>query len=365
MAANKRSELLGAHLAKPQHELRPILTSLNGDNSWLMSFPVPRSKKTPTASKPAKAYYHIVWDPWFSTSGAAITIASWFATVTQTAHSTIQNGGDVEEIVREIECKAAEAGLVNPDLQESSKEPMVDAIVISMHYTDHLHEASLRKFDRRIPIVAAPEAAAIMHKWGYFQTIVSLQDMGDEGSAWQALHPRGPLPEWLTPFRLRGEHDLNFAIVVVWSHELAGEGEEVGTAQTTRHDALWVSPHGMRMDQTPLQAFLRDTTKTVDVLAMLHPLKESFTWGWQTVSGVTGGLALERALKKSPKYWVLEADAVFGYWGLVMTRTWDVPRTLDWGLAEEERRARENGDTVVKRRPNLVQVDIDQSLVLV
>ncbi|KAK8092485.1 hypothetical protein PG999_014684 [Apiospora kogelbergensis] len=361
MAANSRSALLGAHMKESKsQQLRPILTSLNGDNSWLISFPRP-ADRNPAAPKPSKAYYHVVWDPWFSTSGAAVTIASWVASVSLTAQSPIQNGDDIEQIAREIENKAADAGLIDAGLPGPSQDPMVDAIIITFHYADHLHETSLRKFDRRIPVVAAPEAAAILEKWEYFQSVTVMQDMVEEGPGWQALHPQGPLPEWLTIFRLRGEHELNFATAVVWSHE--SDAGEAGTTQE-RHEALWVSPHGMRMDQPALQAFLRDTTRTVDVLAMLHPLKESFTWGWQTVSGVTGGLAFERALKKSPKYWIPAADAVFSYWGLIMTRVFDVRRTLGWGLAEEERLAKEKGEAVTTRQPNLVQIGVGESLVL-
>ncbi|KAK7957368.1 uncharacterized protein PG986_006590 [Apiospora aurea] len=363
MATSTRSALLNAHTGKSKpSELRPILTSLNGDNSWLMSFPVPASKSRKDP-KPRKAYYHIVWDPWFATSGAAVTFASWLASVSQTAQSTVNSGDDVEQIAREIESKAVEADLVKGIGGEA--ELMVDAIIVSFHYTDHMHEASLRKFDRRIPVMAASEAAAIMEGWDYFQAVATMKDVGDEGSNWQALHPNGALPAWLTPFRLKGEHELNFATVLVWSHPGVDGGDDAGAAPTTVHEALWVAPHGIRMDQPALQAFLRETTKTVDVLAMLHPLKESFTWGWQNVYGARGGLAIDRALKdKGPKYWVPAADAVLGYWGLIMLRVWDIRRTLDWGLAEEERLAGEKGEAVTKRRPNLVEVGNGASLVL-
>ncbi|KAK7928937.1 hypothetical protein PG985_005935 [Apiospora marii] len=367
MASNKRAALLGAHMGKmtKPSELRPVLTSLNGDNSWLMSFPVPPDEG-PTATKHRKVYYHIVFDPWFQSSGAAVTVASWIIWAALTAQSTIQNGDDVEQIAREIELSAAKAGLVAGNEEPGGgNERMVDAIVISSRVTDHLHEESLRQFDRRIPVVAVPDAAVILNGWDYFDTVVSMQDMGgDDGSEWQGLHPRGPLPGWLTPFRLR-ESALNFAIVIVWSRGLV-DIEVSGAAaaqQTPQHEALWVSPHGMHLEQPPLQAFLRDTTKTVNVLAMLHPLKEGFTWGWNTVLGVTGGLAVERALG-GPKYWIPTANAALSYWGLFMLRVQDIPRSMEWGLAKEERIAREKGEAVVERRPNLVQVKSGESLVL-
>ncbi|KAK7981323.1 hypothetical protein PG988_003561 [Apiospora saccharicola] len=340
MASSNRPALLRAHMSKissKPSELRPILTSLNGDNSWLMSFPVPSSgsSEVPMAVKLRKAYYHIVFDPWFESSGASVTVASWLIWVALAAPSTnIHHGDDVEQITREIERSVGTAG--NDEEQprgEGEDERMVDCIVISSRVTEHLHEASLRKFDRRIPVVAG---------WGYFETVVAMKDMGgdDDGSDWQDLHPNGPLPGWLTPFRLR-ESVQNYAIVIVWSHGLL-DSEDSTQQPPCRHEALWVSPHGMHLDSPPFQAFLRDTTKTVDVLAMLHPLRDSFVSGWQTVLGGHG-----------------RAGGRESIW-----RAQEMPRTLEWGLEKEERSAREKGEAVVRRRPNLVEVNSGEYLVL-
>lgn len=209
MASNNHSALLGAHAERISKlsELRSILTSLNGDNGWLMSFTVPPGEgPTTEAQKPRKAYYHVVFDPWFESSGQSVTGASWliWVALAEAPSSAIHTGDDVEQIARKIERSAAQAGLIagNEELEEN--ERMVDAIVISSRVTDHLPEASLRRFDRRIPVVAMPEAAAILKGWNYFQTVVAMKDMsGHDRSAWQALHPNNPLPGWLTPFRLR------------------------------------------------------------------------------------------------------------------------------------------------------------------
>ncbi|KAK8059081.1 hypothetical protein PG996_009011 [Apiospora saccharicola] len=338
MASNNRPALLRAYMTRNsrQSELHPILTSLNGDNSWLMSFPVPPGVEDPTMATSRKAYYHIVFDPWFESSGASVTVASWLIWVALAVPSTtIHNGEDIEQIAREIERSVGTAGNDEEEPrgegEDNEHERMVDCIIISSRVTDHLHEASLRKFDRRIPVVAVPDAAAVLQGWDYFETVVAMKDMGgdDDGTDWQDLHPNGPLPGWLTPFRLR-ESVQNYAIVIVWSHGDLLASEDSGPS---RHEALWISPHGMHLDSPPFQAFLRDTTKTVDVLAMLHPLKDSFAFGWQTVLGVTGGLA-------------------------------DMPRTLKWGLEKEEWTAQEKGEAVVERRPNLVEVNSGESLVL-
>lgn len=58
-------------LAGPNAAKRPLLTVLNGDNSWLMSFPRPPSERTPQD----KTFYHIVLDPWLT--GDIVIGAAW------------------------------------------------------------------------------------------------------------------------------------------------------------------------------------------------------------------------------------------------------------------------------------------------
>jgi hypothetical protein len=85
---------------------RPILTSLNGDNSWLLSFPRPPTDRTATG----KAYFHIVHDPWLA--GPEIQYASWLIYLNLAAPAAVSNGEGVEAVVRGIEEKARQAGIV-------------------------------------------------------------------------------------------------------------------------------------------------------------------------------------------------------------------------------------------------------------
>jgi hypothetical protein len=56
-----RTQVLKSQLAQPEAILRPVITYINGDVAWLVSFPRPTSDK----SANGKVYYHAVIDPWF------------------------------------------------------------------------------------------------------------------------------------------------------------------------------------------------------------------------------------------------------------------------------------------------------------
>ena len=62
----------------------------------------------------------------------------------------------------------------------------VDAILVSHTHFDHLDRASLRRFDRSLPIVAPTGVGKLLRGWGHSQ--VREVDAGDEG-AMVVAHP--------------------------------------------------------------------------------------------------------------------------------------------------------------------------------
>ncbi|ORY68524.1 uncharacterized protein BCR38DRAFT_363014 [Pseudomassariella vexata] len=337
--ASQRATTLKAHFDGSKQDLRPILTSLNGDNSWLMSFPCPAAER----AKLGKAYYHVVSDAWLA--GPAIALSRWLIHLSLPSNPIARDGPDVEKLACEVEEAAASDDIVPGENKPSSSTLHIDAIFVNFHYLDHCHEATLRTFDAKIPIFATAEASAMVHAWKHFDTIITTHDLDPEGESgsWRDLHPGAPLPAWLSVFRLLGHHELNFATAIVWSSD----------ADT--HEALLYSPHGICEDQATLQAFLGKMDPSFSVLAILHALKDSFSWGWRTTLGVSGGLALERMAK--PKYWVKTHDAPLAYWGLIMLRVIDTFRTLESGLEEEKDLKRDLGFDGLPRKPNLIEVE--------
>ncbi|KAK5651326.1 hypothetical protein OQA88_12559 [Cercophora sp. LCS_1] len=279
------TDTLQAHFSSANSP-RPILTSLNGDSSWLISLP------RPPTDRARKTYFHIVSDPWLS--GPANLHHPWFLQITTPAPPAISSGSAVSSVIAEIETVA------NPSSKSHESSP--DAIFVNFHYLDHLHEATLRTFDPAIPVFAAPEAAAIAKTWNHFTNITLTQDLLP-GKNSADLHPDG-LPGWLNVFRLPGHHELNFATAIVYS--ALGESE-----------AILHSPHGIRTDQPSLGVFTKEEIK---VLAILHALKDGYAFGMATTLGIKGGKALEEVTK--PKYWVKSHDAPLRYRGIIAWVGW-------------------------------------------
>ncbi|KAF7324933.1 hypothetical protein MKEN_00535600 [Mycena kentingensis (nom. inval.)] len=250
---------------------RPILTSLNGDNSWLISFPVPANlRKNEPGSK---AFYHVVSDAWLQGD----TGFGWgLVCIEMPGKPKIRDGAGVGAVVREIESAVGDGTGAG-----------VDAIFVNFHYDDHMHEGTLRTFDASIPVFATPQAAGTIHAWNHFSTVVTTKDFGVSATnePWRAYHPGAPLPDWLSVFRIPGHSVLNFATAMVWS------------PTSEQHEAILYSPHGIRPSQPPLRALIdliSNPSTNFSILAILHGLKTSYAFGIQTTLGVENGIALTR-----------------------------------------------------------------------
>ena len=336
-------DILRSQLDAQKEGPRPILTSLNGDNGWLMSFPRPPSEQATSG----KTYYHVVFEPWL---GEPITVLSpWFLHFSLTENPEFPDAAAVEAIVEEIE---AVAGKRSSRGREGSN---IDAIFLGFHYDDHTHKTSLMQFDRHIPVFATPEVMAMIKPWGHFITVALLRDLAAGTKTWKGpeLHPGDPLPPWLTILRLRGHAALYFCTAIVWTHVVGGE--EV-------HEAIMITPHGIRLDDGPLQAFL-DAEPRTEKLAMMCALKEAYAYGALQNLGVKGGLALYRHMGGA-RHWVLSHHQTFSYEGCLMRllNTHDVERTFEWGLEEERIEAGEGHREL--SRPTLVDVKNGSCFVL-
>lgn len=346
--------------------LRPILTSLNGDASWLLSIPLP----SPSSGK---TFYHIVSDPWLN--GPATLGTSWLICIDRLVPSSANNGSDVEGIIRDIE-KAA-GGVSNTGQEHGDKEsPWLDAIFVNFHYLDHMHQPTLVTFDKTIPVFATPEAAGSVRSWGHFDTVITTHDFeGSEpsGRGWRDFHPGSPLPAWLSVFRLPGDKELNFATAIVWSHDAEKHDDESVSKPTQKHDVLLNTPHGVSVTAPSIRAFFDSTSKfntrtgdadKVEVLALLASLKDSFSLGMPTTLGISGSLAMERLAR--PRYWIRSHDTALTYRGIFLrlARVIDVERTLDDGLEAEARAHGKTDGEGERRRPNLVDVRSGECFVL-
>lgn len=344
---SKSSKSLQDHFSNRGHKVRPILTSLNGDNSWLLSFPIPDKERQQPGGK---AYFHIVSDPWLA--GPSTSIHAYAISVTLPHSPAAKSGEDVEAIAREIEHLARDAGV--GAAAPTSSDNIIDLISIGLELDDHKHDDTLRSFRGTIPVLAAPKAAAPIRALNHFETVVDSQDLAPDTPTIESLHPSSSvLPPWLNIIRLPGSSFLNFATATIWSHTEGG---------TTKREVILTSPHSIKAEEPSIQKFVSilGQDQNTTVLALLHSLKENYSRVGQHTFGVLGGLELER--RTNARYWIQTADAKLLYTGVIMwlLATTDVFRTLDWGLQKE---AEKNGG-VKGRRPNYLEVGNGESFVL-
>jgi hypothetical protein len=315
--ADERVAKHRAHLGSKQ-DLRPIFTSLNGDNSWLLSFPRPEAERESSS----KAYFHIVHDPWLN--GPDVQYSSWLIHLSLSSTPAVINGAGVEDLIFEIESAAAEAGIV-PDSQTRSTEghSPIDAILINFHYGDHLHVPTLLTFSSSIPVFTTTDGAPIIEKLNHFNTIATYTDLPASFlGTWNSL-PRPPLlPSYITLFRIQGHHELNFLTALLWS------------PTPSTYEVVLYSPHGLHTATPALQSFLHHAEPEFETLALLHGLKESWTLNWQTTFGAKSGLELFR--QSRARYWVSTHNDQLGYGGLVWWLVKDIFRTVEWALGQEK-----------------------------
>jgi hypothetical protein len=328
-----------------QQDLRPILTSLNGDNSWLLSFPRPESERKASG----KAYFHLVNDPWLN--GPEVQGSSWLISLSLSSTPAAANGAGVDRLVREIEDAAADAGFVSKVKAEASEDrAAIDAILINFHYGDHLHAPTLLTFDTRIPVFTTSDGAPIISKLNHFANVTTYPDLSPSFSGDWSTHITIPgLPPYLTCFRIKGHHELNFLTVVLWK-----------SAPET-WEAVLHSPHGLYTSTPALQSLLVHANPRFSTLALLHGLKESWTWGWQTTFGAKTGLELFR--QSGARYWVSTHNDRLGYGGLVWWLVTDVFRTVEWALGQEKATS-EGAEGVVLEEVRVHEVENGGSFVL-
>ncbi|KZM23026.1 uncharacterized protein EKO05_0008410 [Ascochyta rabiei] len=330
------------HFSGPRQDIRPIFTSLNGDNSWLLSFPRPVAERKSTG----KAYFHVVLEPWLN--GPQVEYASWLAHLSLSSQPAVSDGAGVENLVQEVEQAAADAGIVSPRAVTPEANSPIDAVFMNFHYGDHLHVPTLLTFNPTITVFATVEAAAIIKKLNHFDNTVTYKDLDSKtfNGDWTNLHPGRLLPSYLTLFRIRGHHELNFLSALIWS------------PSPNNHEAVLYSPHGLHTSTPALQTLLHHSAPEFKTLALLHGLKESWTFNWQTTFGVATGLELQR--ETNAEYWINTHNDRLGYWGLVWFFANDIFKTIEWGLGQEKKG--ENGE--VRKEVKVIDVENGGCLVL-
>lgn len=353
-------------------ERRPILTHLNADTSWLLSLPVPRGQEELAGSRKGRKYLHIVFDPWFT--GTQEDVHGWFSTQWHKEESRYHSLEEVEGLIEEIEGLPRNGDPRKPDAKglgedvktgdmegtresrDGCMESLIDAIVISHEFTDHMHEATLRSAVPSLPIFA-PKGKAIdlLHTWSHFDTIIPIEltPSPEESPDWRNWCPdqknvRGlEWTAWCKVTRLLapeksaiGYHE---GVLFTYTSDL-----ESGKAE-----AIIYTPHGL--PPSAVQPLVGN--KSITTLALLHGEHDVRLAGAQLNLGEKNGREVVQVT--GARYWCATHDEVKHGSGLV---SWFLSRTVGQGkeIVEGEKE-KELGGSVVSCRT----VDNGERLVLV
>ncbi|RDI86395.1 hypothetical protein Vi05172_g3479 [Venturia inaequalis] len=313
---------------------RLILTHLNADTSWLISFPRPPTKDVEHKVN-KRSYFHVIVDPWLDTE--YVFFSRWFIAVSHATPSKYKTIEQVQRLILDIECAAENANL-DP---EDKGHP--DAVFVSHHLGDHCDRATLEQIDPLVPFISIASVVEHVKKWNHFQMVESMPDLDIDApqSLWQT-YESAILPDYLRVGRLPdgGPYpELHWATLLAFSpSQLSSSNAQVET--------ILYSPHGIHAHR------LIDTnwaTKYSKPLLLLHGLNPA--WSPQQANlGVDNASKLATILK--PKYWIPTHDGELKYRGFLSWFQQKTKKTFadanldieDWGEQDVKPICRELGN---------------------
>lgn len=403
--AHRRTEGIRQHISssstrhEQQHQassLRPIITSINGNVAWIVSLPRPVPHAPAHGRGRAKAYYHILVDPWFGEE--AVAGHRFILGMTLVRPPAL---GDTTAIVRAIgEIEAAAAALdQNPnsdsdhnrdededvEVEGTRGEGVIDAI-IATGAVEHAMHSSFTRFSSTIPVLATTASYESICAWKHFDSVSFLEPydptapspqrtgppLGEHSKAgkdgwkkttWSAAHDSTFTPSWLTVLALKVDNYNNFAVVLVMQDALSGGDDDVAVGG----EAIIMAPHGIYASEKGLQALITpspaatgavSTASSTEearhdslsqqqqqqqlpvaprLLAYLGPYKDSYTSVLHSVCGVSETLCFAQLPEDGIRYYVHNGDLPDGdlsYTGLLSYVLRDEPRTLEWGVEQ-------------------------------
>ncbi|KUJ08675.1 uncharacterized protein LY89DRAFT_690718 [Mollisia scopiformis] len=293
---------------------RPLLTHLNADTTWLLSIPYPSTNP----SLRNRTFYHILIDPWLK--GGQSDVAAFFSQQWHATPSSVQTITEVEDVIRRMEFTAkgkekADMGVAesleegqgdvivvdNHGLQEKQEGNVIDLVVVSHEFTDHMHKETLLEIPKTVPVLATVKAAGIIKSWKHFHVVGEVPRFSGD---WRKC-PHKTLPEWLDVSRVaKPGMDLLYyhsAIMIAFPKGYEGEGE-----------AVIYTPHGI----TPADlAPVAEANPKIHTLALLHGLQDISLPRAQLNKGAHNGLKAQRLL--GAKYWIGTHDELKKGGGIV------------------------------------------------
>lgn len=287
---------------------RPILTHLNADTSWLISFPRP-STEDDEDTKTNRVYYHVVLDPWLDTE--YVFGSRWFIAMNHAIPSKYKTIEQVQRLILNIEGAAENSNL------EDKGHP--DAVFVSHHLGDHCDRATLEQIDPSVPFVSIASVVEEVKKWNHFQTVESMPDLDIDSpqSLWQT-YKSAILPDHIRVGRLL---DGGSYPELHWATLLAFSPSQL-TSSNAQVETILYSPHGIYAHRLVNTDWASKHSKPLLLLHGLNP-----AWSPQRANlGVENGSKLATTL--GPKYWIPTHDEELEYRGFLGWFQWKTKKTF-------------------------------------
>ena len=269
----------------------PLIKHLNGDTSWLVSFPVSEQDR-------GDRQFNVIIDPWLS--GPQTDYYSWFSSQSHVIKACVDH-------VSELKTR-------------------IDAVVLSHEWTDHTHKATLLEIDPKTPVYATIKAAGIVRSWNHFTQVHTVEDL-EPGAHWSTTRLPG-----LTPcLGVSRISSTSFEIVSYYHVAicLAYVPPETQAPENSTASAILYSPHGVHapsLDRLP--------QSSLEVVALMHGLHQ--VWNPPFLGGMLnlGGLNAVRATRATKaRYWIGTHDEVKKGTGIVSyllrRKAWTVEEALE------------------------------------
>ncbi|KAG8711900.1 hypothetical protein FRC09_020349 [Ceratobasidium sp. 395] len=281
----------------------PVVKHLNGDTSWLISFPVSTQDRE-------DGLFNIIIDPWLT--GPQTDYYSWFSRQSHVIKACVDH-------ISELNTR-------------------IDAVVLSHEWSDHTHRATLLEIDAKTPVYATKNAADLVRSWDHFSTVHTIEDL-KPGAHWSTTHFPG-LPSCLGISRISS---TSFEIVSYYHVAIclayASPDVTQENVDKSKASAVLYSPHGVHapsLDRLPESG--------LEVLALMHGLHQ--VWNPPFLGGMLnlGGLNAVRSIRATKaRYWIGTHDEVKKGSGLVSYLLRRKVWTVEEALEEEEKKERGKG----------------------
>jgi len=296
-----------------QSPLRPILTLLNGDNTWLISIPCPAPNPI------GKAYIHLILDAWL-TGPVTTPPSGWILHLTRIPTPSYGTVDAICALIADIEASAAGT------TANSSTRRQLDGVLCTFNAADHMVQETMVQIDRSVPVFCVPEVEPVITSWKHFDTIVRLPDFAPNADTAWPQESIKHLPDWLSIFRLPDIHTppgrIHYGVLLAFP---------ASAADSSRETILYV-PHGI--EPSTVQSTWAARPKGTSMVAMLHGLSVTGIRvpGAHSL-GVRSGLKVEGITR--PKYWVRTHDDAQSFRGALSWFFSYRSPTLEQGIAEE------------------------------